>query len=260
MALTWRLDRVIWWFWLYIAFFTAVMLIFRFWSPTAANFEHTYQLGTPPGTLRSQRWSWLFVREGLYVLLWLVPLSAAFMIGKPGEGAATTVHIVLLLFLGIWFLLVTSVGIHDWATANPDPTDPADAGKSLRNPATDLRWCCVYFGVPGVPCINTAPCNPAVGAADLTVDPSFLFTFWYGVVLLVLMAFDFFFTVLVFVPESRRAGLLVYQRMKQQQQQQQQQEKQLETVIPMTASIGENPVAQMVTERRAALPKVRDIW
>lgn len=187
-----RIKTATWYFWLYIAIFTATMLIFRFYSPTAQIYRHTYEISTPPGTLVSDRWSFDFVLESLFVLLWLIPISAGFMLTFPGIAAPTTIHLITLVLLGIWYMVALGFGIYDYVNAN------GTAPENYLNPANDPRWCCVYFNLPGAPCVNTVACVPGVGADMLTVNGTFLFRFWFNVVLILFIVFDFFYTLLVY--------------------------------------------------------------
>ena len=48
----------------YALFFFAIFGPFRFWSPMAADFKHTYECSDPPGMLLTERWGFWFVSEG----------------------------------------------------------------------------------------------------------------------------------------------------------------------------------------------------
>jgi len=177
--------------WAFIFVFWAVMIPLGFWVPTAWPTEFTYETSTPPGTLVSTRWDWQFWSVGMYVLLWTIPITLAFALSYPMSFSVRTFHIVLLLLLFIWFVVQMVFGIVYYARANGTESDNYD------NPANDPRWCCVYFNLPGAPCQNTVACVPGVGIGDLMVDKSFLFRFYYNIVLIVFIIVDFFYVWLV---------------------------------------------------------------
>jgi len=138
----------------------------------------------PPGTLVSKRWSFDFWVVGLYTLLWLVPLTAALGISERREPWRLTLHNVVTLVLLLWLAAVFIVGCVDWASANS-----ADA-SNFYNRANDPRWCCVYFNLPGAPCVNTVACTPGVAIGELVTDPSFLFQVWMTFVFIALLLVD----------------------------------------------------------------------
>lgn len=186
--------------WIYVFLFWLIALIFLFFTPTAANFTHSFQLSNPPGTLVSRRWTFEFFVVGLYVLLWTIPITAAFAISDPEAKTQwrpafhTGVTIVLLL----WLVAVFLVGCLDWANANK--TDPSN----YHNRANDKRWCCVYFNLPDTPCVNTVACSPGVAAAELTTDPEFLFQLWFTFVFIVILFIDLIIFGCVVNPAIRR--------------------------------------------------------
>jgi preprotein translocase subunit SecG len=184
--------------WVYIFFFALVLLLQTFYTPTAATFVHTYELGTPPGTLLSKRWSFDFVLIGFYSVVWLVPLSAAFAVSAR-ERWRQVLHNTIAVLLLLWLVAVFIVGCVDWASANS-----ADPGNFF-NRANDPRWCCVYFALPGAPCANTVACTPGVGAADLIVNRSFLFQVWMTFVLAALLVVDVIIMQLVVAPAAAAA-------------------------------------------------------
>lgn len=179
-------------FWAFIWITAIVLLAFRFYSPSAHSFEHTYQTSVPPGTLSTERWGWDFFSEGLYVLAWFIPLTAAFMVDAPTSKGRRVFHLIVLVLLFIWFsvqLVWTSV---DWSKANQTGAD------NFSNPFNDDRWCCIYFALPGAPCVNTAACVPGVGAGDLKPNGVALFRFWFNVLLMIITVVDFALTMAVF--------------------------------------------------------------
>jgi hypothetical protein len=194
--------------WLSIAVFTALWLVFRFWSPTAAIFRHTYQFPVAtPGTLNSQRWSQAFVFEGLYELAWLIPISAAFMIAVPGEPAATNGHVIVDIVLFILYTVgIVFLGIN-WRNANPITSD-----GDFANQANDYRLCCIVFNFPQAFCANTAPCTPAVSSSMLLVSGTFLFRFAFNVVILAYLIYDFTITLALFRPAAIDYGRLLREK------------------------------------------------
>lgn len=180
-----RVLRAVTWGWVFVWIFSIAVLPFMFYVPAATVFRHTYETSAPPGTLVSDRWNFEFWVVGLYVLLWLIPLSFAFMLGAPYSAGRRVFHLILITLLFIWYTVLLVIGAVQWANANKTDVDNYD------NPANDDRWCCVYFNLPGAPCVNTAPCVPGVGAGDLTVDHVFLMQFWYNVVLMLAVVVDY---------------------------------------------------------------------
>lgn len=189
---SYRLTQVRTVFWGFIWIVTIVLLAFRFYSPLARTFEHTYQTSTPPGSLSSERWNWDFFSEGLYVLAWFIPLTAAFMIDAPTSRGRRVFHLIVLVLLFIWFAIQLVWASVDWSKANGFEVDNYD------NPFNDDRWCCIYFALPGAPCVNTVACVPGVGAGDLKPNGAALFRYWFNVLLMVVTAVDFVLTAVVF--------------------------------------------------------------
>ena len=177
-------------YWSYVVIFLAAWVVFRFWTPTAMLVRHTYQLpanpGPPPGVLISDRWSWRFVREGLYVLFILGPISGLFMLwtrSRFGWG----IHLGVLLLLSVWLVVQLVFDAIDLAYANAAPTDP---NWDPDNLATDNRWCCVYGGQPGTQnvCANVAPCTPgSLSANELRYDGTYVLRFAFTLLLFALI-------------------------------------------------------------------------
>lgn len=183
--------------WAFFWIFVVILIVFRFYSPSAATFIHTYQTSTPPGTLVSERWKWDFWSESLYVLSWLIPASLAFMIDARKSRGRRIFHQIVLILLFIWFTVQLAWGIADWTNANKSDTSNYD------NPFNDDRWCCVYFNLPGAPCVNTMACDPGVGAGDLKPNGVALYRFWFNIVLWILVIVDFVLTLTVWLNAAR---------------------------------------------------------
>jgi len=183
--------------WAFFWIFVVLLIIFRFYSPSAHTFTHTYQTSVPPGTLSSQRWKWDFWAESLYVLAWLVPATLAFMIDARLSRWRRVFHLLVLILLFIWFVVQMAWGIADWANANKTDMSNYD------NHFNDERWCCIYYNLPGAPCTNTAACSPAVGAGDLKPNGVALYRFWFNIVLIVMVVVDFALTLTVWINAAR---------------------------------------------------------
>ena len=189
----------------YIAVFVVFMTAHQAWTPTALNFKHEYEIGVPPGQLYTERDSFDFIATLTIALIWWVPLSAALMTSFYGNRTIETFHLVLVGILFLWFGAVLGVGVINWMHANPDPYD-LSVVADLNNPATDRRWCCVY-GNFGPPChLNTLnmTCVPFVLPEMLGIDPTFAFSLVMNGVLVILLLFDFLYTICAYFPMSRR--------------------------------------------------------
>ncbi|HEY9817494.1 MAG TPA: hypothetical protein V6D20_17075, partial [Candidatus Obscuribacterales bacterium] len=182
--------------WIFVAVFTLVMLPHQGWSPTAAQFTHTYALSEPPGQLTTERGTFDFIAMFSLAFVWLIPISAAFMASYVGVRWIELTHMIITFLLWCWFIAVFLWQLVSIATANPNPFNPADAGDSLINQANDDRWCNVY-GPLGIraPCyLNTfnTTSSPYVGMESLGINPSYLFTFIMNLLLVVLITIEFF--------------------------------------------------------------------
>lgn len=176
------------WLWIWILIWAIVLILFLFWTPTATNFEHTFQKPpSSPGTLRSDRWSRDFWFTGTLVVLFLIPLTAAFMSDSPTSHDRRKLHVFLVVLLFIYFVVVMILWAFDYAAANKPEVGNA------RNRANDDRWCCVNFALDPTACDNTASCTPGVGQADLITNRSFVFKFWMLFACNVMMILDFIY-------------------------------------------------------------------
>lgn len=196
--------------WVYIFTYWAVFTIFSFYAPTAADFTYTYQYGTPPGTLTTRRWTYDFVVVGFFALLWTIPITLAFVLDDDkGTVSKSTgeryfwrqyVHNALVIILLLWYFITFVISSIDWANANK-----SNVGN-YYNRANDPRWCCVYFNLPGAPCVNTASCSPGVGASDLVTNRVFLFQYWFGFVLVIALVFDLLLMICLVNPSYQNHG------------------------------------------------------
>ena len=182
--------------WIGIGVFSAILIAYAFFGMTASNFEYTFLRGSPPGTLRNDRLSVNFWFTGSIIVLFLVPLTSALMSDNPLQTWRVWAHVIVLLFLWIYFAVVLGLYSDNYAHANEA------TAANARNQANDDRWCCVYFGLPGSECLNTMACVPAVPPAELGVNSVFLYKFWFNVVVLVLMVVDFIYTMFWFKPAA----------------------------------------------------------
>lgn len=185
-------------YWIFIFVFVGIWIPFRLFVPLSVQVRHTYELPSTAcvNRLTSDRWSWQFMREALFVLYLLIPVTGAFMIWTR-SSTGIWVHVIFLFALSIWAVIMLSYDVVDIRNANVPPSDP---DWNPANLATDKRWCLVYAGQPGTDlvCANTGPCmGPGVSAVsfeDLRVDGPFSFRVAFNVILMVLMLGDFVFT------------------------------------------------------------------
>lgn len=186
-------------YWILLFVFMSVWIPFRLFLPLTLQVRHTYELPSTACTnrLTSDRWTWEFMREALFPLFLLLPLTGAFMIWTRSK-TGLWVHIVVIFTLSLWSIIMLGYDIADVRNANLPPSHPS------WNPAllsTDQRWCLVYAGQPGtdIVCANTGPCmGPGVSAIapdDLRTDGPFAFRVAFNVLLLAFCLVDFIFTV-----------------------------------------------------------------
>ena len=248
-----RLDNARWWYWLYLFVFVTSMLFYRGWTPAAAIYRHTYNLSSPPGTLTSDRWTRPFVEDVLSVVLWLVPFTAAFMLCYMAQTWLHVFRAIMLFLFFAYFLVIFGFGCRDWTHANRGTTENA------LNPANDYRWCGVYFNLPGVECENSVAYTPGIGAGDLVVNKDFLFKFWFNVVLILFVVFDFFYMLKVYRAEVYRYSLRLLKQLESASEttQQQQQPASDQSSIQMRMPVYEQKQyisAQMPIPIRSATP------
>lgn len=184
-------------YWLLVIAFLGVWIPFRMFIPMTLQVRHTYELPAAAcvNRLTSDRWTWEFVREGLFVLYLLMPFSGVFMIWSRSRTGLWT-HLVLLFTMFIWGFVMVGYDIESIGTANVSPLSPQ---YNPTNLATDKRWCLVYGGQPGtdIVCANSGPCTAAVGAVsfeDLHIDGPFTFRVAFNAIMLSFLAADFVFT------------------------------------------------------------------
>lgn len=182
---------ILWWG---IFAFSVCLSLYLFYTPVTTIFEYTFQKPpSAPGTLFSERWSRDFFFIGTLVLLWLVPLTAAFMSDSPCRHGRQVLHVIVVLMLWVYFMVVMGFWIFDFAKANQG------TAANQRNRANDDRWCCVHYVLAGAACENTAMCA-GVTAADFVVNPAFLWRFWWLIVFIFFLVIDFYYTIRWFQP------------------------------------------------------------
>lgn len=175
-------------FWAYIFVFWAVLIVFQFYAPSANTFAYSYTLN-PVGQLTSRRWTVPFFISGMYVLLWTVPITMAFLLADPKQFARQVFHLVVVAVLGVLLLLAFVSNIIDLVTANG-----ASAGF---NPANDNRWCCVF---PSDPSCETNLGCPGVTAADLSTNGTFHWQMWFGFVFFITLIIDLILLLTIIMP------------------------------------------------------------
>lgn len=189
--------------WIYIIFFCGLMIPYQGWVPTATTFQHTYELGNPPGQLYTERGSFYFIVYLLLPLIWLVPVTAAAMTAFVTKRWIQELHLTITGVLMLFFIGVFVYGIYSWSTANPDPDKAEDMGVPLGNVANDDRYCCVY-GFAGPPCFTSnGTCSPFVSADALGANGTFIFGFFMNLILVVLLMFDYFYVSCAYLPNVR---------------------------------------------------------
>ena len=186
-----------WFYWGLFIFFVAIWIPYRFALPLSIDFRHTYELPSQQcvNRLTSDRWTWEYVREGMFVLFILVPFTGFFMLDMKSK-TGFWVHTICLLSLGVWSIVMVGYDIQAVTTAN---LPPGDGAWNPTNPANDKQWCLVYAGQPGTElvCANPAPCPnvPPVAYTDLRVDGQFSWRVSFNAFMLLFIIVDFIFTV-----------------------------------------------------------------
>lgn len=191
-----RLKAEVYYWLLVIAFFGA-WIPYRFFIPLTVQVRHTYEfpVAACSNRLTSDRWTWEFIREGLFPLFLLVPLSGLFMIWTRSKTGLWT-HFTVIVCLFVWSVVMMGYDIEDLRTANLPPSAPLYNPSNL---ATDKRWCLVYGGQPGTElvCAITAPCPAATSAVsfeDLAIDGPFAFRVSFLALLICFCVGDLVFT------------------------------------------------------------------
>ena len=192
--------------WILIAVFVLFMTAHQGWSPTATNFKHTYELGTPPGKLVSDRGSFDFVAMFLLAFIWWVPISAALMTTFFGRKSYEALHLTITFVTLLFVLATIGNGVYNYLGANPEP-GTIGASIDYNNPATDRRWCCVHGGTVGAPCHITAGCVPIVTHEMLGIDVTFAISSIMNCVLAFLLIFDFFWVCCNYIQVTERMRL-----------------------------------------------------
>jgi flagellar basal body-associated protein FliL len=222
------------------------------WSLTASNYEYTYlKPSDAPGQLRSDRWSADFWFTFTLPLLFILPISAGFMVDGPHSVTRARVRIVIVSILFVYFVIAMG-----WFSSYYAEANKAYTGNS-HNPANDKRWCCVNRNLDPIFCTNlvNTQCDPPVGQNELHVDNVFLFKFWGLIIMLFLIILDFIFTVFVYMPVRYRYMELLEETIsEQQQQQQEQQQQQQEPIVTDPSDVfayGDDLPRQQQQQRRS---------
>jgi hypothetical protein len=176
----------------------AALAVYVALSCINARYQYTWLAPVgAPGDLHSQRWGPDYWFTFALCLLLLAPLTAGFMADEPAAEWRRTVHVLTALVL----LLHLGAGLIVWGTVSYSGANAAAPGNG-GNPANDARWCCVYYALDPVGCLNTVPC-PGVGPGDLRVDEWWLFKFWGAVVVLIALVMDLLLTFTWLAPSAR---------------------------------------------------------
>lgn len=173
--------------WIYVLMYWLVSTLFLFYIPTAANFEYTYQLNTvAPGNLYSQRWTYDFWIVGMFVFVWVIPLTLIFAMDSMEVGTRwrMTMHLIITILYMLWLAAALFYGVFGWANANSSNPD------NYTNRFNDPRYCCVYHVPAQAFCYIHVDCIPEPQASDLITNGVMLFQWAYNLILLVLLGLD----------------------------------------------------------------------
>lgn len=202
--------------WVFALIFFLAYLVFAFFAPPAQQFTHTFLLvfspQTQPGVLTSQRFSFDFWIVAFYAVLPFIPFTLLFALNDTkgyhsGERVWLWRQLIHIIFVVIWFiwmaatLVLLSINL---AHAN------VSESSNYYNPANDIRWCCVYYNLPGAPCYNALypsgqqACNPGVGVNQLTLNNVFFYQFVFHIIFTVLILVDLILMVWLIYPSYRQ--------------------------------------------------------
>lgn len=165
-------------YWLLVLAFFCIAISYHAFIPQSLQVRHTYEfpVSNCANRLTSDRWTWEFIREGLFVLFWFAPITGLFLIWCRSK-TGMWLHIVVLAALLLWGLVNVGYDIENIGTANLPPNDVRYNPSNLAN---DRQWCLVYGGQPGTElvCAIVAPCPAATSAVsfeDLHINGPFSF-------------------------------------------------------------------------------------
>jgi hypothetical protein len=184
--------------WVCIFLFWALLIVFQFYAPSANTFVHRFDFD-PVGVLTSTRWSFDFWVSAMYVFLWTVPITMAFILSDTNDSNRWYFHLISVGVLTIWLFIAFIYQCVDWSHAN------GIQGSNYFNPANDPRWCCVNYVLPNAPCANNAPCG-GINANDLVTNHAFLYQLWMGFIFLGILVADIVFTLVILIPTFRAAA------------------------------------------------------
>lgn len=204
--------------WVFALIFFIAYLVFAFFAPPAQQFTHTFLLvfspQTQPGVLTSQRFSFDFWIVAFYAVLPFIPFTLLFALNdtkgtrsNDGQRVWLVWQLVHIIFVVVWLIWMAATLVWlsiNWAHAN------VSESSNYYNPANDIRWCCVYYNLPGAPCYNALypsgqqACNPGVGAPQLTLNNVFLYQFAFHIIFTVLMIVDLILMATLIYPSYRK--------------------------------------------------------
>ena len=194
-----------------------IFLIIFYAAPTLANFKYTFEEPvTSPGTLRTERWGrdcWFTLTLGL---MWLVPITALYMVAYPAKDYTRSMHVAVCVLLLIYYIVVMIIWAMEYSSAN------VQLASNSRNPFNDPRWCLVNYLIPGTDCIVQAPADPPVIQAMLVANGPMSFTFWMLIVFLIFLIIDLAYTQIIYQTAVRayihsRCGEITFSRKKSPQ-------------------------------------------
>lgn len=152
---------------------TVIFLCIFYAVPTITNFKYTWQEPiSSPGTLISERWGRDFWFILSFSLMWLVPITALYMIAFPSKDGARVFHTILSVILLMLYTSVLIIWAIDYSNAN------LQQATNSKNRFNDPRWCLVNYGLDGSHCINVAGPTLVLVQDMLTTSATMTFTFW----------------------------------------------------------------------------------
>jgi hypothetical protein len=152
---------------------TVIFLCIFYAVPTITNFKYTWQEPiSSPGTLISERWGRDFWFIMAFSLMWLVPITALYMIAFPSKYGIVTFHMILSVVLLMGYTSFLIIWAIDYRNAN------LQQATNSKNPFNDPRWCLVNYGLDGSQCINIVGPTLVLVQDMLTTSATMTFTFW----------------------------------------------------------------------------------
>ena len=163
----------------------------RFFTTTTFPFRNTYQLPSAncTETLTTDFWTFSWVREGLFILYYLFPLSICLMCFTR-EKVGFAQHAAVILVIGVWGFIMFVYDIQELVYANVGPSDP---NYTPINLARDPQWCLYYGGQPGTEyvCTYVNTCSgPAINPNNFTIFWPFMYRVIANIILVMLIIVD----------------------------------------------------------------------